>query len=454
MIAQGYQGIHGSPYAGSTGIRNNPAAAVSSAYKWDLTLFSAQAKISTNTLYLSGFSFGSQDSTALKVTQGYSSRFLHNNIDFSLLNFHYKLSERSAVAFNLRARSYNHVKTYPVNSADTIYSVHDFFAANNNTPFLDGFATHTAWLEADLNYSQVLAESNTSKLTGGITLQVMKGASGAFGKVNRVSYLATKNGTDTTYSLTNGGGSFGYSSNYDETTAGNAAVKNFLKNTFTRVGLSLGMEYLVYDTDDDSYAGNNNLNYTWKIGVALMDIGANAYKSSRYSSMVRAPNTNITDRTLDAKLSGVQSMREFHDSLATLFAVNQSIGEQFLISNPTRLVINIDRPLGHNLYVNGDLSLNFFAASSYQKLRTRELNLLTITPRWETLAWGVYLPVQYNTQGQVWVGAALKLGPLLIGLHNIKWLQKIEGLNGGGYLMLDLHPFNKKKVTGKLDCPK
>ena len=281
----------------------------------------------------------------------------------------------------------------------------------------------------------------------------MRGLSGAFGRTNRFTYRELVNGTDTAYMLTNAYTIYGYSSNYDNASSNNPSVRDFVRNTVTRLGLSLGVEYLVYDTEPDNPGINKNLNYTWKIGAAIMDIGSNTYKASTYSGKFSNVNPNVTDTAIAVKIRGINSINGFHDSLATIFSSTSSIGENFIISNPTRLVINVDRKLDHNFYVNTNLSLNFYSTSSYNKLRTRELNLLTVTPRWETLAWGAYLPIQYNTQGQLWIGAAVKLGPLLLGIHNIGLLKKDPSLNGGGYLMLSIHPFSKKKVVTRLDCP-
>ncbi len=451
--AQSYHAINGSPFAGSAGIRNNPASAVNSAYRWDLNLFSVQVTQSTNTLGLGNFSLSSQDSATILFGSKYSGRFIHNNLAVDLLNFHYKLDEKRAIAVGLRARTYNHLKTMPLWSSDNIYSFYEFFRLNRTTPYLEGLVTHTGWLEGNLNYSQVLHESSTGKLSGGITLQIMRGLSGAFGRTNRFTYRELVNGTDTAYMLTNAYTIYGYSSNYDNASSNNPSVRDFVRNTVTRLGLSLGVEYLVYDTEPDNPGINKNLNYTWKIGAAIMDIGSNTYKASTYSGKFSNVNPNVTDTAIAVKIRGINSINGFHDSLATIFSSTSSIGENFIITNPTRLVINVDRKLDHNFYVNTNLSLNFYSTSSYNKLRTRELNLLTVTPRWETLAWGAYLPIQYNTQGQLWIGAAVKLGPLLLGIHNIGLLKKDPSLNGGGYLMLSIHPFSKKKVVTRLDCP-
>lgn len=444
--AQSYQSTYGSAFAGSTAIKNNPSASVNSAYKWDLTLFTTQARISTNSIFMRN------DSAFLNG--GSLGRFLHNNVDISLLNFLYKPNNKHAFAFNLRARSYNHVRTAPLFASDSIYSLHDFMVQNRTTPYLESFLTHSGWIQGDLNYSRVLSENYNSKLTGGITLQVMKNVSAVYGRVSKMSYLESKTTTDTVYTFVTGGTAFGYSSNYDETSSGTASsAKEFLKNTITNFGLSLGVEYLLYSEAPTAYQQNNAMNYQWKIGVALMDLGANRYKSSEFSSQFRNINTGVTDILMDQKFSNIQSGRDLRDSFATVFINADSVGDKLKIGSPTRLVINVDRSFGNNLYVNADLNINLHGSSGYKRLLTREINLLTVTPRWETINWGFYLPIQYNSQGQFHIGAALKAGPLVLGIHNLQWIKQIKNLSGGGYLMLSIHPFNKKKVISKLDCP-
>ena len=447
--AQGYQAINGSPYAGSTSIFNNPASSIHSAYKWDLTIFSTQVKNSTESFLLKNFSITNQNNAYLTMKDGYSSKFEHSIVDLSLFNFLYKIDHSHAIGFNLRGRSYNHSKSLPLNYADsTVNSFNSFLIANRNTAFLEEFTTHTGWLEADFNYSQVLRETNRSKLSGGITLQIMKSVSGAFFRVNKLSYLEAKSSTDTSYTFLNGNVAYAYSDNYDNTDN----LNDFINTSKTSFGLSLGIEYLVYNSETNQNDLSNNLNYDWKLGVSLMDLGSNVFKPSVYSGKFSDPNPALTDAQWDNKLSGANDIKSFRDSLNTAFATNSTITDNYSISNPTRLTINIDKNLGKNFFINGEINLNFYSTSSYTKLRTRELNLLTVTPRWEGIGLGAYLPVQYNTQGQLWVGAAVKMGPLVLGLHNLGLLKKDPTLNGGGYLLFSIHPFNKRKIISKLDC--
>jgi hypothetical protein len=438
--AQGYQALHGSAYTGSTEVFNNPASSLNSAYKWDFSLFSLQLKMSTNSNFL--------DKAGLRFQQGVNSHFIHANIDFSLLNFLYKIDNNKAFNFNIRARTYNHFKTSPLNINDTINSIHSFLITNRNTPFIDGFVTHAGWLEGDLNYSQVLLENSYSKLTGGVTLQIMKGISGAYLRINKLSFLESINAIDTSYTFTNGSGAFGYSANYD---AGNVkGLGDLINKSTTALGLSLGVEYMLYNNENG--ASNNNLNYNWKMGASIMDIGANYFTRGFNSVNLVQPVANVPDNVVDNKLSVAADLQGLKDSLSTLFNASTPVTGKFSISLPTRMIFNVDKNLGNHFYVNADVSLNFFSTATIPKLHTRELNLITLTPRWETIGLGAYLPVQYNTQGQFWVGAAIKVGPLVIGVHNLGILKKDPTVNGGGYLLLSLHPFNKSRVD--MDCPK
>jgi hypothetical protein len=124
--------------------------------------------------------------------------------------------------------------------------------------------------------------------------------------------------------------------------------------------------------------------------------------------------------------------------------------------NPARLVLNVDHFITGAWYVNGNASLNLSSLTGSQ-WRLTELNMLTITPRWETKRWGFYLPVQFNTKENVWVGGAIKAGPLLLGIHNLATVfSKNKMQNGGAYLALVIRPGKSTagRTDKRLDCPK
>ncbi len=454
--AQEYHAINGSPYAGAASTFNNPASGVNSIYKWDLNLFSFQTTVASNHLTLFNTTLTNPSNAILSFDEGSNSHYAHHNLDLNLFSLQYKIDEKRSFSIGLRGRMYNHLKTSPIIGNDTITSNLSFLKANRTTPFIDGYFTHAGWIETNLNYSQVLVESNNQRLTGGITVNLLRGISGAYAKLNKIVVSEFVNGIDTGYTLVRGGFNYAYSNNYDNANtniSSSQLVKDFLKNSLSRIGFSLGFEYSIYNNYNNDGASNNPINYSWKIGLSIMDIGHNTFKPSEYAGNFYSPQAKITDAVIGNKFSNIPAIDAFRDSLKTIFQNYDAITSNYTISTPTRIILNVDKNLGNHFALNTELNMNIFSTADHSKLLTRELNLLTVTPRWETIFLGCYMPIQYNTQGNLWVGAAIKFGPLTIGLHDISWMKKISTINGGGYVLFSLHPFNTKKVISRFDCP-
>jgi len=252
-----------------------------------------------------------------------------------------------------------------------------------------------------------------------------------------------------------------YSANYQKAsnTSNTQYIKNFIKDALPSFGISVGAEYLVKNEEGES-TPISQTNYNWKIGVAIMDIGRNKFNPINGSFFASNPKQNITDSFLNRQINGVKNILALKDTLGRFFKVDTGLNNRFTVSLPTRLVISADKNLGSNFFINGELSVNFYSTQPTSgALKTREINLLSVTPRWETRNWGFYLPMQYNTEGMFWVGAAVKLGPVLLGVHNLdffRWFKPgTQNYNGGGYILLSIHPFgHKQKEQDALPCPK
>lgn len=452
--AQNFHAIHGSSYTGAASIFNNPASPNNSLQKWDFTIFAFQLSNITNTFYAKNCKLPSFGNTSVQLTEGKFSRFNHQSIDLNLFNAMYQIDKKQTITGGLRIRSYNHLNANDFEANDSTNSLKKFFINNRTTPFLQGFVTQSAWLEGNLNYSRVIHESLNGRLSGGITLQILKNISGAYTRINKFSFLENKSATDTSYTFTGGAATFAYSANYDVlsdniSTQGN--IKEIVKASPSSLGISLGIEYISFNKNA-SVGENEPKPYDWKLGLSIMDIGTSKYNTSIYTGQFSDPNKLITNGEVSRKFTTINSAKEFKDSLATFFNTVTPLANSFSINSPTRMIINIDRAFGNHFFANFQLSMNFRSAANLSKLNTRELNLLTVTPRWETNLLGFYLPLQYNTQGQFWIGAAIKAGPLVAGIHSLGILRKDPLLNGGGYIMISIHPFQKKTYSTRLDC--
>lgn len=460
-LAQDYHAAYGSNYTSSLNVTNNPAAIVSSPYKWDLTLFGIQTKSATNAFTLHNYSLLSSPANAeWSLNEGPFARKADINLNTNLLNTRIALSRTKAFAFGANLRSYTRLRTSSFNYIDTLQRVTDFFVINPNTTGYNATVTSSSWIELFGSYGQTIIDNDKERLNAGVTLKVSRGISGGFARVSDINVTPVTQPGGIAYQISSGAASYGYSSNYDPwVNDSTQTFMNFLKNSQAGISFDFGVEYIIkpegvstfYDEGDDYY------DYDWKIGVSLLDVGFNRYRYGLKSLAVADPKANLTNNELEQKFSTISGFRDFHDSLATVANAVRGFGGLFTVINPMRLVVNADRYIRNNFYINGELSINLSPLAGDQRLFVRALTFLTVTPRWETKNLGAYLPVQYNNAGKFWIGAAVKAGPLLLGVHNLADIfSKNKVQNGGGYLAIILHPWkkNETKMDKRLDCPK
>jgi hypothetical protein len=464
LWAQDYHAIEGSPFAGAMGVANNPASILSTPYPWDITLFSMQVKNSTNAVAFSNYSYLSfhPDTIGYNWKSGYMKRFAAFNYNVHLLNVRLSLGRKQAISFGANLRGYGAVRTGMANYNDTLQNMNQFFDINENTTYKANMVT-SSWLELYGTYSKTLWDDAYGRLNAGVTLKIMRGISGAWLQLANGAVTRSVQDSLTIYHMAAGNAKYGYSSNYDlwhdnKSTIDN--LKDFLTHTRSGAAIDLGVEYLVksqavhvYGDDDDYF------DYEWKIGVSLLDIGANRYAYGTQSRAASNPKSSVSDADLNAKFDNTGSLAQFNDSLATIVNNISTLRGLFTIYNPARLVINIDRPLQDHFSLNTDLTLNLGGSNNGKRLFTKEMTLLAITPRWETRKLGGYLPLTLTTDGKLWIGGAVKAGPVLLGVHN--WanvFSKTKVQNGGFYLSFVIRPGNgkgfKDKEEKQYSCPK
>ncbi|MHA4808658.1 hypothetical protein ACX0G9_11160 [Flavitalea flava] len=462
-LAQNYTAIEGSPYAGSMGVAGNPASIVNTPDPWDLTIFSLQVKNTTNALTLHNYSLLSPGGTTRYSWDGGNfRRYVAFDFNIHLFNARIAIGKNQAIAFGANLRGYETAKSGVFNYNDTLHDMNDFFRINGDNSYTANMTT-SSWGEFFATYARTIWEDGRGRLNAGVTLRAMRGISGAFAQLKGATVTSSVSGDLTEYFVKAGSGRYGYSSNYDRWKKGRGTMDNLqdlVGNSRNGAAIDLGVEYRVKSQAvSNYYFGDTYYDYEWKIGVAILDIGQNSYKYGTQSRTVSNPRTDISDSLLNIKFNQVGSLAEFNDSMATIMKNIGNLNGLFKVWNPTRLVINIDKPLQDQFSVNVNLTINLTPSSpakNYKQYYTKELTLLSVTPRWETRRLGAYLPIQVTTQGKLWVGGAFKAGPLLMGVHN--WMNifaKNKMQNGGFYLAFVLRPKNgfKDKEDKRYDCP-
>lgn len=458
--AQHYHAVQGSQFAGSLGMMNNPASMLNTPIVWDVTLIGFQLKSATNIYTIHNYSLLSNPAQSeYGLNAGDYARRAAVSFNANLFNTRITLNRRQAIGFGMNVRGLTRIKTAPYNFIDTMGNSRDFFDINSEGRTLSARITGSNWIELFGSYARTLLDMETGRLNTGITVKVSRGIGGGHLTADNIRFRTQPVGNQRVNLLTGAQLSYGYSSNFDRwqtQKTGNENVRNLVTYTEGGASLDVGLEYFVktqavrtFEDDDDYY------DYKWRLSASLLDIGVNQYKYGRESRVASGIASGIADTLLDDKFRTVGSLGEVNDSLATIVQNISALSGKFTVINPMRLVLNADRPLGNDFYVNAEVSLNL--SSLFKKYYyVSEMNFITVTPRWETRRLGAYLPVQYNAEGKFWIGGAFKAGPLLLGVHN--WANvfgKKSMQNGGGYIALVLRSWtdSKNKSDRRLNCP-
>jgi len=435
--AQNYQAINGSMYAGSLAPSSNPAGIVHVPYAWDITPFAFQIKQSTNAYRIDNFSFLSSPKNAEAVAlNGTKKRFVFANQDLRLLNTRISLNTNAAIAFGANLRNYLYTTTSNANWQDTSFTLANFLSINTGNLPLSAEAAGSMWAEFYGSYAQTVYTDGDKILNAGITLKYNRAVAGGHGRASNVSYIPFP-ADKPAYSVTTGSLLYGYSTNFDGLDSNktfNENKKTFLQNHHYSLGADIGFEYIVL-ADEDFNNGNEEIDeyaYKTKIGISLMDLGSNKFAYSSRSSLAIAGLPGITDTLLENKFEGVNSIDKFNDSLQTVSGSFTRLTGDFYIYQPTRIIINADQHIAGNFFINAELTIPLMPIVSKNSLFIRDMNLLALTPRWETKNLGFYFPLLFNNKKQFWAGAAFKLGPVLLGTHHIGNLFAKNTTHSGG----------------------
>lgn len=459
---QNYTATNGSSYIGSLNVHNNPSAIVNSPLRWDITLFGIQDKHTTNAVTVFKYSLLSNPAKSeYQIENGNFRRYGNMNFNLNLFNTRIALNKRSAIAFGANLKSYLSFKTSPYNFIDTLQRFGNFFEQNEGTQNMEAEMTSSSWSELYATYAQTIYDDELKRINAGLTVKLNRGVSGAFVNLANGNFSRDPLSDPVQYRITGAALDFAYSSNYDRWNSNKNFAdnsRNFFGYTETGASFDIGFEYLkklpviANVFDEDPY-----FDYDWKIGISLLDMGYSQYHFGRYSTAARNIRPDITDTILDQVLdSTINNLGDFRDSLSNIFETIGTYRGKFRVNHPGRLVINVDKFITESFFINADLSLNLSGLANGPNKKVKDLNLLTITPRWETKKKGFYLPVYFNNHNQLWVGGAIRIGPVLFGVHNwsnIFSQKKIQ--RGGGYLaiILKANDFTKNKADKRLNCP-
>lgn len=388
MEADNYSGMHGVIF--------NPANITDSRVKYELNLASFDALIGTDFIYLTKDNISElidDLDTAERETFPSNTNQFYVNADVLGPSLMINLSEKHSIGVLTRARvanNYNNINGELLESLiDGFPSIDYEFDMQNLT------SSSHIWGEIGLVYGRTLYDKDYHFVKGGITLKYLLG--GLFAHGNSTSLTGDYNSTQGTL---NTNGAFSYLINHD-------SDADFTKDDLTPgYGMDIGFVYEYRPRSSSFSPGNEDergINkYKFKVGIALLDYGAIKYEKIEQNKYDL--NATVNTNTFEG---------EFEEKLENNYSKGTPVLGNVTAALPSSLRINVDYSFTKNIFT----SINYAHSLTSKNglYANNSLNLVTLTPRFESKIISVYTPINYSNLGGISFGAGLRVGPLFVG---------------------------------------
>ena len=456
--AQSYQGYHSSTYTGVYGILTNPTDILNHRFRGDINLvgFSTQVNNNLVTLKLKN----GDNNNVIYPNPVTKTAKLNFNTDIFGPSFLIRLSDKHAFAITTRARVMANVRGIGSNLLNL--TIQDSLEQSliNADLSINNIATNAhAWTELALTYSRQVGISDYGVWKAGVSLKYLSGAAAFSLVTNKLAFTYTDSlaGLPTARAaITNlrGNIALDYTKNVD-------SLDGDLKNYFFKnpgIGLDIGLNYeyrdemQVYET---AYSDEIR-NYVWKAGISITDIGFIRYNKQQTGGFGTTfkGNTYLTD-TLKPP-SDSTSIQQMANYYRNLFGIRDE-SSVMTMQLPTMLHLTYDRFFNKVLGIQAQLNVPLvFSPSRYYRGTFNPLSV-SVTPRAEISWCGFYLPIAYNSYAGLQVGAAIRLGPLVIGsgsLINTKFLNRTKSADAYFILRIPFFGYREYKEKVKKDHSK
>ncbi|TKK70171.1 hypothetical protein FC093_05325 [Ilyomonas limi] len=414
--AQSFTGYDVASYSGVYGTLYNPANILDHRVRADVNLAGFSFSEANNIVKLQ---FRNTDNGATLNFPTHKTGRAGFQTDILGPSFMVRLSDKHAFAISTRFRAQANVDklSAPVLNLSLLKDVKSL----NHLPITapGGTIQAHAWNELAFTYSRQVAISDLGVWKAAISLKFTGGQGAAYFKANNLRFiyndsLRTNQALREAYggaANTSGNINLAYANFMDDW--GDTHNYHFFRQPGIAADIGVTYEYRdvmqVYET---AY-NENTLNYKWKAGASVTDIGSIKYNASPNSASVRfAGQTYVfNDLAVPADSSSLQQIVRYYKT-----TFNGSNGAPyFTMALPTTLHVMFDYSFNKWFSTAAHFSMPLLGAAFPYYTGTHNLSMLTITPRAE-LPWvGAYLPISYHFAAGLQVGSAVRLGPLVIG---------------------------------------
>ncbi|MFN5054495.1 MAG: hypothetical protein ACK5EP_00410 [Bacteroidota bacterium] len=433
----------GSRFAGSITMYQNPASTIASKDTIDFSIASLQVNNYTNFIQF-GYAplLRKNPITSFDFTEGDYERDLITSLNLSLLSAKYKLNPKTAVGFGINFRSMINVHTSHYNLTDSSTDIIAFLEQNTGSLPFKGNAATSNWMEYVGNFSHNLVDNRKMILNAGVNLRLNRGLLGLIGSIDSLEFQKANLFGNDFYTIKNADFLYGYSTTataWDNTQRFRENWRNVMRETKWGASIDMGAEWLIKSNkESDWFYEGLDYNYKWKIGLSLLDLGYANYQYYPESVKTNGIKEDMTPEILLDKFIGViDNIASFNDTVSTVVQSFTKLNGNFKIFHPARWLLNIDRRITGNFFMNVAANIPISFVNRNANYVLNDAGIFSFTSRYEGERVGLYLPVMYNTKTKLNIGAAVRMGPVIVGLNNLNvFNNKVSLQNSSGYMSL------------------
>lgn len=411
-MAQEELGIANSNYAGVNGLHLNPSSIVDSWAKLDIHLVGASVFFENNYVYLPKNEFslwqnvdmspGENNSTTIPDLQTNENEVLkHGTVDASVQGPSFMWAgKRGSFALSSRVRSHTNINNVSPELAKLIFEGFQY-APNQGTDLTEQrFRVNSmTWGELGFTYGHVLFKQNKNFLTGAVGVRRLIGINAMSIAVENIDYEVHNDSLLEIRDIN-----------------GHVGLGDVEFNSGGGWGGDIGFTYKRMKEDASDYYPHsrshncNHLDYRYKIGVSLLDVGTIKFTDAQYGSMQNSSSYwSGYDTTIVEAIGDVDSL------LAARFS-NYERGTEFKSRLPMAISLQYDHSLGKNFF------LNLTAVQSLNGVKSiglRRSSIIGLTPRYEIKRFEVAVPMSLYEYQRPRVGLAFRFNSLVIGTDNL-----------------------------------
>lgn len=466
-FSQNYLGITGSNYAGVMGTDLQPASFVDGRFAVDVNLASFNFTTWQNAGYFDSkdmpkwwiksfrpdsSNYDNPDNNWMQPDSTFSDRYIfrnydetstrklgiYNNVQIDGLNFMFHINRKIAIGAAVKFRTITNIDD--VDPKLALLAENDLDIASLwNQQFDEKLLNfnHMSWAEYALIYSQVIKEDGEHFMKVGGKAKWLSGYSAAYIHTDNFKYNLFND--DTTQYL-EGDFAYGHSKGLLEGETGSGLPKSASK---FGLGLDLGFVYewrpdwkeYKYDMDGETNLWRRDKEkYKIRAGASLLDIGGMKFAKGGLSRDFSVNTNNLFDLTVFDEASSLSSFDSIVDSVIVNnpgWSTDQNAGSTFFMRLPTAISFQFDYNIYKWFYVNATGIISIQNRRNPHRVRTA--NQLSITPSFDHAWFGLHVPMSINKYSGFKTGLATRLGPITVGVTDIRTLFAFGKIKGAEF---------------------